>query len=124
MTVAANLLDAADKAARNIEAKWIANTLAANVAGFVNDLASVFVDGTTNDHPLLNWLGVLIGVQPTIVTYSGADQTAVGAIMPKELVTQYVYRLFKFANVYRNTLALMTAGQATSLLAAYNTRFG
>jgi hypothetical protein len=123
MTVAANLLDAANLAAPNVEAKWVANTLAANVASFVTDVNASFLESRPSDHPIGNWIAVISALQPTIVNIGAVGVLMVGSIWPKELATQYIYRMFKLANLYVAG-GFITAGQGTVLLTAYNARFG
>lgn len=119
MSVAVDLLDAANKAPQNLRAKWVANTLQTAVTNFAADLATTFVEQTPNDRPIGDWLAIIAAFAPSILPFAS---TTAGTITQVSLAYDYVYRLCKFAYYY-HAQGLITNTQRTAILTAYNARF-
>src|SRR4051812_20371675 len=114
MTVAADLLEAANLAPQNIRALWVADTLQTQLDLFWQALQPEFEEQTPNDRPVGDWIAIIASFTPSILPY--ADNTA-GAITQVSLAYDYVYRLCKFAYYY----TLISGAQQTAILDAYNT---
>lgn len=128
MTVAANLLEAANLTAANLYPLWVNDTLKDQVAGFAAApaLVAAFEEAVPSNHPVGNWLAVIAAQATTILdyvqgTFSGSPY-GIGTITAMNAAVDYIYRLCKVA--YALSLqGLISGAQASALLAAYNSFF-
>lgn len=116
MTVAADLLDAANKAPQNIRALWQANTLQTKLVAFWQAISPSFSEQTPSDRPIGDWIAIIASLAPSVLPYAS---TTTGTITEASLAYDYVYRLCKFAYYY-HLQGLITNAQRTAILAAYN----
>jgi hypothetical protein len=124
MTVAIDLLAAANLAPQNLRVLWEADTLQAKTTAFWQAINPSFNEQITNDHPVANWIAVIAALAPSILPFAananpGATPWAGGTITTFELAVDYVYRLCKFAYYYQ----LITPTQKAAILTAYNAQF-
>lgn len=124
MTVAADLLEAANLTPQNLRIRWEADTLQTRMIAFWQAINPSFDEQTPNDHPVADWIAVIAAFAPAILPFAananpGATPWAGGTITTFELAVDYVYRLCKFAFYY----TLITPAQKATILAAYNAQF-
>lgn len=126
MTAAADLLEAAGLAPSNLQPLWAADTLRPAVIAFWEQASPTFPDQIPNNRPIGNWIAVIAAFAPTILDYDQAPPLTaplgLGTLATYQQAVDYVYRLCKLAHALR-AQGLITAPQATALLAAYNAHF-
>lgn len=115
MPAAANLQVAAVDAFDNLHTLWLADTLKAKLTAFNISTLAIFPQEDPNNHPCSNWAVLLYGL---------SDQMPLANVPYDGLITaaDWVYRLCWVADRL-DTDGLITAAQATALLAAYNLQF-
>ena len=124
MTVAADLLEAANLTPQNLRPLWEADTLQAKMLAFWGAINPAFEEQNPNDHPVADWIAIIAALTPSILPFAananpGATPWAGGTITTFELAVDYVYRLCKFSYYY----GLISPAQKTAILAAYNAQF-
>lgn len=124
MTVAVDLLDAANLTPQNLRPLWEANTLKTKMIAFWQQVSPAFVDELPNDHPIVNWLSIIAAFSPAILNFAdnkapGFTPYSGGTITTFSTSVDYIYRLCKFGFYY----PLITPAQKAALLAAYNAQF-
>lgn len=124
MTVAANLLEAANLTPQNLRSLWEANTLKSKMIAFWQQVDPVFQEQIPNDHPVINWISIIAAFSPSVLDFAdnanpGFTPYAGGTITTFSQAVDYVYRICKFGYYY----TLITPAQKTALLAAYNAQF-
>ena len=95
---------------------WLAdNTLKSRLAAFAENLNDEFPDGTPNDRPVGNWLGLIAVV---------SDRMPAANVPFTEFMTSadYVYKICWMANQL-DVQGLITPAQAAAVLAEYNANF-
>lgn len=118
MPPVASLTLAAQQAPEALLLLWQADTLQADVIAFYEQALAAVPSDIPNNLPLANWIAVIAAFAPSIQAY-GAVPTINGSLAAYEVATDYVFRFYKLA-AYLSAQGLITAGQATALLAAYN----
>jgi hypothetical protein len=124
MTVAANLLDAANLAPQNLRPLWEADTLKAKMIAFWQQASPSFEEQIPTDHPVINWISIIAAFSPSILNFAdnkspGFTPYAGGTITTLSTSVDYIYRICKFGFYY----PLITPAQKAALLAAYNAQF-
>jgi hypothetical protein len=124
MTIAANLLEAANLTPQNLRPLWEADTLLPKMLAFWQAINPNFEEQAANDHPVSNWISVIAALTPSILPFAGntnpgATPWAGGTITTFSLASDYVYRICKFTYYY----TLITPAQKAAILAAYNAQF-
>lgn len=125
MPPAANLDDCANDVSLALLPHWRNNTLEAAMVAFATDLDPEFPDGTPNNQPIGNWIGVIGSFAPSVLDFV-QDLTrpsiGVGTITTYRLSVQYVYRLVKIASALL-AQGLISSTQATAIVNSFNTNF-
>ena len=124
MTVAANLLEAANLAPQNLRALWETDTLKQKMISFWKQIDPSFEEQIPNDHPVINWISIIASSSPSILSFAdnmtpGFTPYAGGTITTFSSAVDYIYRLCKFSYYY----PLITIAQKDAILAAYNAQF-
>ncbi len=124
MTVAVTLFEAANLAPQNLRPLWEADTLQTRMVAFWTAINPSFEEQIPNDHPIADWIAIIAAFSPAILPFAavkepGSTPYAGGTITTFWTAVDYIYRLCKFAFEY----SLITAGQKTIILAAYNAQF-
>jgi len=124
MTVAVDLLDAANLTPQNLRPLWEADTLQTKMISFWQAIDPSFEEQIQNDHPVADWIALIAALAPAILPFAdtsnpGATPWAGGTITTFELASDYIYRLCKFGFYYM----LITPAQKATILAAYNAQF-
>jgi hypothetical protein len=123
MTVAADLMDAANLAEDNLFPLWKADTLQAKVTAFWQAINPVFPDEDAPSRPIGAWVAIIAAFAPTILPFNniGIDVGS-NTIVTFQQAVQYIYRICKLGFAL-NAQAFITPSQSTALLAAYNAQF-
>lgn len=126
MTVAADLLDAANLAPQNLRALWEApgQTLKDRMVAFWTALNPLFSEQTPNDRPVGNWIAVIASSSEAILLYAdtmnpGFTPYSGGTIATFTSAVDCIYRICKFCYYY----SLISGAQKAAVLAAYNAQF-
>ncbi len=120
MTTAATLLEAANLTQENLFPLWQADTLMAKTIAFWQAITGQFHEETPGDRPIRNWISIIAAFAPTILTYeNGGSSLGLGTEDSFQLDVDYIYRFCKFSYYY----SLISAGQKTAILTAYNAQF-
>lgn len=124
MTVAADLLDAANLTSQNLRPLWEADTLKPKMIAFWQQIQGSFQEQIPNDKPIINWIAIIAAFSPFILNFAdnkapGVTPYAGGTITTFSTAVDYIYRLCKFGFYY----TLITPTQKAALLAAYNAQF-
>lgn len=123
MTVAADLLEAAEFAQGNLQTLWVADTLQARMIAFWQAITDDFPEETPNNRPVGNWIAVIAAFSPSILDFETSTRLGVDTLATYQTAAIYIYRLCKFAYYYHAD-ALITNAQRDAILAAYNAQFG
>ncbi len=118
MTIAANLVEAANLSYLNIYTPWqLGVPLITKLLTFSSNVAAQFSDTRPNDRPVGNWI---IPFQAFAVFMQTAPIR-----VPTNLNTavQFVYRIC-YATNQLNVQGLISGAQATAVLTSYNALFG
>ena len=117
MAVAASLVEAANLAWSNLEAKSIAGTLRTNMLAFAAAAPASFSPNTPGDRPIVNWLAV-------IRSFAGV-MSGVAVIWTGDGLRRAADLIYRICSIGAQLLGqnTITAGQGAALLAAYNAAF-
>lgn len=124
MTVAADLLEAANLTPQNLRPLWEGDTLKTKMVAFWQQIQPSFSEEIPNDQPIINWISLIAAFSPYILNFAanqapGTTPYAGGTITTFETAVDYIYRICKFGFYY----SLITPVQKTAILTAYNTQF-
>ena len=124
MTVATDLLNAANLTPQNLRPLWEANTLQTKMIAFWQQISPSFEDQIPNDHPVINWISLIASFAPSILNFAdnanpGFTPYSGGTITTFSTAVDYIYRLCKFGFYYN----LITPTQKAAILTAYNAQF-
>jgi hypothetical protein len=123
MTVALDLNQAADYASGNLYTLWTADTLKTKVIAFWQSVNGLFPDETVNNQPVGNWIAIIAAFAPSILNFEASIRLGVpNTLATYTQIVDYVYRMFKLADV-QVTAGLLSSAQGVALLAAYNLQF-
>lgn len=118
MAAAADLVQAANDSAENLNALYILGppTLKTRLTTFGATCLALFPDQEPNGRPSMNWC---VLIQALARSLSASVQTS-----PADFLTavQYIYRMCLMTNVLQ-TQSLITPTQGNAVLAAYNANF-
>jgi hypothetical protein len=119
MAAAANLVQAAQDSANNLQVKWLANTLKPALLGFWTDAINTFPEQIVDNHPVSNWLAVISSISERMPASGVSFDQLIDSV-------QAVYRVCWMTNQLRNQ-GLISTAQAqvgpSSILGSYNTNF-
>lgn len=118
MATALSLVQAAGQAADNLYPFWLAGTLKTKLTTFGGVCLAQFPESEENSHPASNW-GILIANLADLMPGASVPFSSL------QLATQYVYRVCLMTNTLRTATPtpLISAAQATAILASYNLQF-
>jgi hypothetical protein len=124
MTVAVDLLEAANLTPQNLRPLWEADTLQTKMIAFWQAINPSFEEQTPNDHPVADWIALIAAMAPSLLPFAanadpGATPWAGGTITTFGIAVDYVYRLCKFGFYY----TLISPTQKAAILTAYNAQF-
>lgn len=124
MTVAVDLLDAANLTSQNLRPLWEADTLKAKVIAFWQAIQPSFQEQIQDDHPVINWISIISAFAPSILNFAdnktpGFTPYSGGTITTFSQAVDYIYRICKFCFYYQ----LINPAQKTAVLTAYNAQF-
>jgi len=119
MATAIDLHAAAAESYQNLEGKWFAGTIKTNLVSFWQASLPSFPEGEVNSHPVSNWLAIIASAAQNM---ESGNSFLFVPFEEMANVSGYVYRLCSMAAELQ-TDNVITAGQAATLLAAYNANF-
>lgn len=120
MAMAVTLIQAAGLTLPQMRIKQLGTTLVADVETFITTSLALFPDAVPNNRPVANWLVPLSSIQEQMVTLAQDPSRAYqGMNLAADVVSKMCWAGSKMQDA-----GLITAGQETALLAAWNTAFG
>lgn len=109
-----NLASAAANIYDDLNPKFTAGTIRANVITFWSGLTATFPTSQPNNLPPANWLAVIAGFNDSM--------SATPQVPTLSQLIVYIYRFICLVDVL-HTQNLITAAQANAVLAEFNTAF-
>lgn len=116
MASAATLVEAAETAYENIWGEFVAGTLQAALASFVDDLLPTFPDDAVGGRPVADWLVLIDALQNDMNPAAQNDYSAL------RNAAVYLFKLCWMTNQLQ-TQNDITGAQAAAVLTAYNDNF-